>query len=52
LNVSSWILHLQKRDYQLKGFGWVRVLAGSQSLISAYLIVLWALTYFGRPFEW
>jgi len=52
LNVSSWILHLQKRDYQLKGFGWVRVLAGSQSLISAYLIVLWVLTYFGRPFEW
>lgn len=38
LNVSTWIIRLQKRDYMLKGSGWVRVLSGSQSLISAYLI--------------
>jgi len=52
LNVSNWISRLQPREYSLKAKGWVRVVAGSQSLISAYLIVLWALVYFGRPFEW
>ena len=52
LNISTWITRLQKRPYYLKPRGWVRTLAGTQSLISAYLIVLWALTYFGRPFEW
>jgi len=52
LNVGNWLTHLQVRDYRLKPRGWIRVLAGSQSLISAYLVVLWALTYFGRPFEW
>jgi len=52
LNVGSWISRLQPREFSLRGIGWVRVLAGSQALISAYLIVLWALTYFGRPFEW
>jgi len=52
LNVSSWLQRLQTRHYSLKGCGWVRVLAGTQSLISAYLIVIWVLTYFGRPFEW
>ena len=31
--------------------GWVRVVSGVQSLISIYLLALWALTQFGRPFE-
>lgn len=52
LNVSHFLLRLQSREYTLKGRGWVRVIAGAQALICAYLIVLWALTYFGRPFEW
>ncbi len=52
INVSNWILKLQTREYCMRGRGWVRTLAGSQSLISAYLIVMWLLTYFGRPFEW
>jgi len=52
LTVSVWITRLQKREYNLKARGWARTLAGAQSLISAYFIVLWALTYFGRPFEW
>lgn len=52
LNVSHFLLRLQSREYTLKGRGWVRVVAGAQALICAYLIVLWALTYFGRPFEW
>lgn len=52
LNVSNWIAHMQTRDYSLCGRGWVRVLAGIQPIMSAYLVVFWVLTYFGRPFEW
>jgi hypothetical protein len=29
----------------------VRVVSGLQSLVSVYLIALWLLTYFVRPFE-
>ena len=41
---------LTKREYDMKAIGWVRTVAGFQSLISMYLIALWVLTYFGRPF--
>jgi hypothetical protein len=52
INVSNWISHLQAREFTLKGKGWVRAMAGFQSLFSAYMIVLWVFTYFFRPFEW
>jgi len=52
LNVSNWISRIQSREYSLRAKGWVRIVAGSQSIVSAYLIVLWALAYFARPFEW
>jgi hypothetical protein len=29
----------------------VRVVAGIQSLLSIYLIAIWVVTYFGRPFQ-
>ena len=51
LNVGSWIARMQPREYTLRAKGWVRVVSGAQSLISVYLIAMWALTYFGRPFE-
>jgi len=51
LNVGSWIARIQPREYTLKATGWVRVASGAQSLISIYLLALWALTQFGRPFE-
>jgi len=51
LNVGSWITRMQPREFGLRGKGWVRTMSGLQSLISVYLIALWALTYFGRPFE-
>jgi uncharacterized protein YjbI with pentapeptide repeats len=50
INTSYWITRLQRRDYTLKANGWVRTLAGIQSLLSIYLMLLWALTTFGRPF--
>lgn len=50
-NVGNWISRLQPRDYTLYATGWVRSVAGTQALISVYLLAMWALTYFGRPFE-
>jgi hypothetical protein len=51
LNVGNWISRLQKREYTLRATGWPRTVAGLQSLLSVYLLALWVLTYFGRPFD-
>jgi len=51
LNVGNWIARIQPREYTLRASGWVRAVSGIQSLISVYLLAIWALTYFGRPFE-
>jgi uncharacterized protein YjbI with pentapeptide repeats len=51
LNVGTWIARMQPREYVLRATGWVRFVAGFQSLLSVYLLALWVLTYFGRPFE-
>jgi uncharacterized protein YjbI with pentapeptide repeats len=50
-NVGSWIARIQGREYALRATGWVRVVSGLQSLLSVYLLAIWALTYFGRPFQ-
>jgi hypothetical protein len=52
LNVGTWITRIQPRQYSLQATGWVRVVSGVQSLISAYLVALAILTYFGTPFEY
>jgi Pentapeptide repeats (8 copies) len=51
LNVGTWIPRVQPREYTLRATGWVRTVSGIQSLLSIYLLALWVLTYFGRPFE-
>ncbi len=51
LNVGNWITRIQKKEYTLRPTGWVRTVSGLQSLLSVYLLALWALSYFGRPFE-
>ena len=51
LNVGNWITRLQRHEYFLRSTGWVRTVSGIQSLSSVYLLALWVLTYFGRPFE-
>lgn len=51
LNVGTWISRIQPRDYTLRASGWVKFYSGMQSLVCVYLLALWALTYFGRPFE-
>ncbi len=51
LNVGSWLARLQFREFGLRARGWVRFVSGLQSLLSVYLLAMWALTYFGRPFQ-
>jgi hypothetical protein len=50
-NVGTWIARVQSREYTLRATGWVRTVSGIQSLLSVYLLAVWVLTYFGRPFE-
>jgi uncharacterized protein YjbI with pentapeptide repeats len=50
-NFGQWLRMLTKRQYELRATGWVRSLAGVQSLLTVYLFALWILAYFGRPFE-
>jgi hypothetical protein len=50
-SIGAWLGRAQSRNFSLEGTGWVRSLAGIQSLISVYLLAMWLLTYFGRPFQ-
>jgi hypothetical protein len=50
INFGRWLRLLTRQEFDIKAVGWARVVAGWQSLISVYLIALWILTYFGRPF--
>lgn len=50
LTIGSWIARVQPSEYSLQATGWVRTVSGVQSLVTFYLLVIWALTYFGRPF--
>lgn len=51
LNLGIWISRLQPTEFSLRGNGWVRVVSGLQSLISVYLVAMWMLTRFARPFD-
>jgi len=51
LNLTNWIVRIQKKEYTLQATGWVRMVSGIQSLISLYCVALFLLTYFGSPFE-
>jgi uncharacterized protein YjbI with pentapeptide repeats len=51
LNIGQWLKMLTRREYDLQAAGWVRTAAGTQSLVSVYMLALWVLTFFGHPFE-
>ena len=51
IDFGRWLRLLTRQEFDIKAVGWARVAAGWQSLISVYLIALWVLTYFGRPFN-
>jgi hypothetical protein len=50
-SVGTWLSRMQPRAFTLEAIGWVRVVSGLQSLLSVYLLAMWLLTYFGRPFQ-
>ncbi|PWT92227.1 MAG: hypothetical protein C5B55_06780 [Blastocatellia bacterium] len=50
INFGRWLRLLTRQEFDIKAVGWARVIAGWQSLISVFLIALWVLSYFGRPF--
>jgi hypothetical protein len=50
INFGRWLRLLTRREYDVKAVGWARTVSGFQSLLSVYLIALWVLSYFGRPF--
>lgn len=50
-SVGTWLARAQPRNFVLEPTGWVRTVSGLQSLLSVYLLAIWALTYFGRPFQ-
>ena len=50
-SVGNWIASVQPRIFTLEARGWVRSVSGLQSLLSLYLLAMWLLTYFGRPFQ-
>ncbi len=50
INIGYWIERIHPKEYHLRPTGWVKTISGIQSLICVYLLALWALTYFARPF--
>jgi hypothetical protein len=50
INFGRWLRLIIPKEFDIKAEGWPRFVAGIQSLISVYLIALWVLAYFGRPF--
>ena len=50
-SVGTWLSRAQPRNFVLEATGWVRTVSGMQSLLSVYLLAMWLLTYFGRPFQ-
>ncbi len=51
LRFDHWIARFNPKSYRLKAHGWFRPVSATQSLLSLYLLVLFFLAYFGRPFE-
>ncbi|MBF0476731.1 MAG: hypothetical protein HQK59_13055 [Deltaproteobacteria bacterium] len=52
INVGTWIARLNPKEFNLGATGWAKVVSGVQSIIGLYLLIIWALTSFGHPFEW
>ena len=50
-SVGTWLSRAQPRNFALESTGWVRTVSGIQSLLSVFLLAMWLLTYFGRPFQ-
>jgi hypothetical protein len=52
INIGTWIARIQPREFTLAATGWVRVVAGLQSLFGVYMVALAILSYFGHQFDY
>ena len=50
-NLGRWLVRLLPEPWTLRPLRLIRTLSGLQSLVSLYLIALWVVIFFGRPFE-
>jgi hypothetical protein len=48
---GDWVRRVQRRDYTLEAVGWVRIVSGTQALLSVALLAFWVVTQFEQPFE-
>ncbi len=51
VNFGRWIRLLTRREIDLIARGWVRPVAGIQSILSVGLVILWFLSLTGTPFK-
>jgi hypothetical protein len=51
VNIGNWISRLSPYHFALEATGWIRVVSGTQSLVTVYLFALWVLSSFARPFD-
>ena len=51
LSVGTWLSIVQTKEYTLRPTGWVKTVAGFQSIFGLFLVGLWAVCYFTGPLE-
>lgn len=51
VKLGEWLARLRWTESELEAVGWLRVVAGVQSLVATVIFVLWAWCMFGDPFE-
>ena len=51
LDFGNWLKLLQSREFDIRAYGWPRVLSGAQSITSIYLLALSILSAFSTPFD-
>jgi hypothetical protein len=51
LSVAAWVARAQPRPFGFEATGWLRAISGIQSILCLFLLAMWLLAYFGRPFQ-
>ena len=51
VKLGEWIARLRRSEEEMATVGWLRTVAGIQSLVATLIFVIWAWSIFGDPFE-
>jgi pentapeptide repeat protein len=51
LDFGNWLKLLQAREFDIRAYGWPRVISGAQSILSIYLLALAIVSAFTTPFD-